>query len=282
MKTIDTIGIIGGTGQMGRMFHRCFSKIGKKVLVSDQTTISSEKNLVENSDLVIISVPIDETVAVVKRIDSWLKEDQLLSDFTSVKNDAVPAMLRTKAAVISCHPMFGNMKDISKQNLIVMPIRARDYLLSFCELFEALDLSVEIIKDWKKHDEAMSFIQGLMHFIHIVFTQTLKSKNADLATILSICSPVYQANFAFTCRIIQRDPHLYTHILMDNPENINVLNDFVKKAQESIRLLQKKDQASFKENFLEARDYLGEYGKLFSNQSEFLVEKIKEFPETDG
>ena len=262
---------------MGKMFHRCFSDIGKTVNISDETTIPVEQALVDNSELVIISVPIDETVNVIRRISPWLTSDHLLSDFTSVKCDAVPAMLETDASIISCHPMFGDMRDVSEQNLIVIPVREGDFLAAFCDLFQALDLNVELIEDWKKHDESMSFIQGLMHFIHIVFTQTLKSKSADLDTILSICSPVYQANFAFTCRILQRDPHLYTHILMDNPQNIAVLNDFVNIAQDSIGLLQQKDQKSFIGKFLESREYLGKFGQLFSNQSDYLIEKIKEF-----
>ena len=262
---------------MGRMFQHCFSNIGKAVITSDETSIASEQMLVENSELVIISVPIDETVNVIHRISPWLRSDHLLSDFTSVKCNAVPTMLETKAAVISCHPMFGKMDDMSKQNLIVIPVREEDFLVAFCDLFEALNLNVVLIENWNKHDEAMSFIQGLMHFIHIVFTQTLKAKTADLETILSICSPVYQANFAFTCRILQRDPHLYTHILMDNPQNISVLKNFVEIAQKSISLLQDKDQSSFKEKFIESREYLGEFGQLFSSQSDYLIERIKEF-----
>lgn len=262
---------------MGLMFQQCFTKIRKTVRVTDEKSISAEQKLVEECELVIISVPIDETVNVIHRISPWLTSDHLLSDFTSVKCDAVPAMLETKAAVISCHPMFGKMMDISKQNLIVIPIREQGFLAAFCDLFNALDLNVVQIEDWEKHDESMSFIQGLMHFIHIVFTQTLKAKAADLETILSICSPVYQANFAFTCRILQRDPHLYTHILMDNPQNISVLKNFVEIAQKSINLLQDKDQSSFKEKFIESREYLGEFGQLFSSQSDYLIERIKEF-----
>ena len=266
---------------MGQMFHRCFLNIGKSVLVSDQSTISSEKALIDKSDLVIISVPIDESVNVVDRISPWLNEQHLISDFTSVKCNVVPAMLKSKASVISCHPMFGKMMDISKQNMILMPVRAGGNLQACQELFQSLKLNVVVIDDWRKHDESMSIIQGLMHFIHIVFTQTLKSKAADLETILSICSPVYQANFAFSCRILLRDPHLYTHILMDNPENLTVLNDFIQLARDSVHLLQKKDQEAFKRNFIESRDYLGKYGKLFSNQSDFLIEKIKEFSEVE-
>jgi len=262
---------------MGSMFEREFKRLGKEVLISDIDSISAEKNLVNRSDLIIVSVPIDESSKVVKRISPWLRENQLLSDFCSVKSKIIPSMLETEAAIVSSHPMFGSMPDISKQNIVLLPVRQKKFLAKYQRLYEDLGLNVVVMDEWKKHDVSMSFIQGLMHFFHIVFTQTLQSKQVDLDTLLSICSPVYQANFAFTCRILQRDPHLYTHILMDNPENIHVLKDFINQAQESLKLIQKKDEKTFKEQFVSGRDYLGSSGEIFSDQSDFLIEKIKEY-----
>lgn len=274
---IGTIGIIGGSGQMGRMFTDHFRSKGIEVLISDKFSLSYEHELVEKSDVVIVSVPIDLNESVIKRISPFLRNNQLLSDFCSVKSKIIPQMIKTKACVISSHPMFGQLADISKQNIILLPIRPGKYLAKYQRLYQELGLNVVIMDNWKKHDESMSFIQGLMHFFHIVFTQTMRSKNVDLTTLLSICSPVYQANFAFTCRILLRDPHLYTHILMDNPENISLLNQFVENAKENIKLLQKKDDKTFIKQFIENRDFLGEHGKEFSNQSDYLVEKMKEY-----
>lgn len=275
---IKTIGIIGGLGRTGSMFAKGFEQLGKEVLITDLDTISDEKSLVRHSDVVMISVPIDVSPAVVKRIEPWLRADQLLADVCSVKSAIIPAMLDTKAAVISTHPMFAAMPDMAKQNIILLPVRPNQHLDGFKHLFEQLGLNAVVMEEWQKHDEFMSVIQGLMHFFHIVFTQTLQCKGVDLETLLSICSPVYQANFAFTCRILQRDPHLYTHILMDNPENISVLKSFIEQAQESLKLIQAKDETSFKDRFVASRDYLGVFGEIFSNQSDFLIEKIKEYP----
>ena len=58
-------------------------------------------------DLVVVSVPIRDTVRVIGEIAPFLREDQLLCDFTSLKTGPVAAMLRSKAAVIGLHPMFG-------------------------------------------------------------------------------------------------------------------------------------------------------------------------------
>ncbi len=272
-----TIGIIGGSGQMGRMFQTCFKNLGIEVLISDEKSISFEKELVERSELVIVSVPIEHNESVVRRIAHTLGKHQLLSDFCSVKSKIIPEMMDSDASIISCHPMFGPLPEVRKQNIVLLPVRPGKHLAKYQRLYQELELNVAIISDWKKHDESMSYIQGLMHFFHIVFTQTMRSKNVDLDTLLSICSPVYRANFAFTCRILQRDPQLYTHILMDNPENIPVLNHFVKQANESIKLLQKKDEQSFIKQFLANREYLGEHGEEFNNQSDYLVEKLKQY-----
>ncbi len=264
---------------MGQMFESCFRSRGLRVLVSDKSSRSSEKELVQNSDVIIISVPLGDGVSVIRRIAPQLTENQLLSDFSSVKTNIIPEMLKTGASVISTHPMFGKLKDLTGQNIILIPVRAGSFQAEYSQLFSDLGLNVAVISDWKQHDKLMSFVQGLMHFFHIVFTQTMKSNQVDLSTLLSVCSPVYRANFAFSCRILQRDPHLYTHILMDNPENIEVLNQFIEQATKSIELLQDKDENAFIDSFLENREYLGKHGEEFSNQSDFLIEQMKNFSE---
>lgn len=263
---------------MGKMFTHSFEKLGKHVLVSDLKTVSLEKELVKSSDLIIVCVPMDQNRNVIRRISPWLNESQLLSDYSSVKSEIIPEMLNTKARVISSHPMFGPLPDISKQNIILLPVRPGRFLNAYSEIYRELNLNVVTIDNWKDHDELMSFIQGLMHFFHIVFTQTMKRNNIDLSTLLSICSPVYQANFAFTCRILQRDPHLYTHILMDNPGNVDVLNAFIEQAKQNVELIKNKDEKNFIQLFLENRDFLGEHGRQFSEQSDYLVDKLKEYP----
>jgi len=274
---INTIGIIGGSGQMGQMFQTAFRSLGKIVHTTDIDSTQRESWLVRNCEVVIVSVPIDAGAQVIQRIRPWLHEQQLLSDFSSVKNAVIPAMLETEAAVVSCHPMFGTMADLSRQNIILLPVRPKKFLAKYQRLYRDIGLNVVIVDDWKKHDEFMSFIQGLMHFFHIVFTQTLRANRVDLATLLSICSPVYQANFAFTCRILQRDPHLYTRIQTDNPENRAILGSFIEQAQESLKLSQKKDRKACEERFIENRRYLGSFAEVFSEQSDFLVEKLKQY-----
>ena len=100
-------GIIGGTGKMGRLFCPVFERAGYETIVSGRSTALTNEQLAESCDIVIVSVPIRDTVRVIGEIAPVLRDDQLLCDFTSLKVAPVAAMLRSKAQVIGLHPMFG-------------------------------------------------------------------------------------------------------------------------------------------------------------------------------
>ena len=162
--------------------------------------------------MIIVSVPIEKTPAVVQKILPYLKPHQILSDFTSVKKDLFVLFQKTKASVISAHPMFGKVEKIQAQKILLLPIQEKGYLKSVVELYKKLGLKVQIIKDWENHDEYMSAIQGLLHFSQIALVNTLRKTTLDLKTMLSICSPIYSITFAVACRILMRNPELYMHI----------------------------------------------------------------------
>ena len=261
---------------MGKMFEQRFTQAGFTVRVTGSKGVSQEPDLVQKSQLIIITVPIDKTIDVIRRITPYLRESHLLSDFTSIKSKVVPAMLETEAQVISCHPIFGPMNDFTGQNVVLCPARPGQFLDWYTSLYENLGLNVEVM-DAEEHDSSMSFIQGLTHFIHIVFAQTLFSEKVDIKKLLAVCSPVYQANFAFLCRILSKDPHLYSCIQTENPKNSAILEAFIKNAQESLDLIKKKKVPLFEKNFMDYADYLGGFKYMADRQSDFLVEKLKEY-----
>ncbi len=274
---IKTIGIIGGRGMMGQMFVPAFESLGCEVMVSGSYDQHLEKTLVKECEMVIISSPLDKSVEVIHRIKGWLKQGQLISDFTSVKTGIVPEMLKTDADVISTHPMFGRVNDIKGNNVIILPVRPGKWQHKVERLYKSLELNTTVLQDWKEHDKMMSLIQGLMHFIHITFSHALEKSGVDLDLLLSICSPVYQANFAFACRILQRDPSLYGHILMDNPQNTQVIKHFLDEAHNSLKTIENKDFDGFNHQFAKTKDFLGTQGEVFSKQSDFLVEMLKSY-----
>jgi prephenate dehydrogenase len=97
-----SIGIIGGTGGMGRLFASALRKLGHKVLISSRHTALTIEECAHRADWIIVTVPIRSTEAVIRKIGPLLRKDQLLMDFTSLKSkpvdylDRVSHPLKTK------------------------------------------------------------------------------------------------------------------------------------------------------------------------------------------
>jgi prephenate dehydrogenase len=108
-----TIGIIGGTGGMGRLFRELFEKAGHRVLIAGRQTELSYLELTRKSDIVILSTPVDAAIQICEIIGPIMTEDQALMDFCSLKEDIVAAMLKgtTKAEVVGTHPLSFSVRE---------------------------------------------------------------------------------------------------------------------------------------------------------------------------
>lgn len=271
-----TVALIGGEGQMGSIFVRMFAEDGLRVLVSGPSDDPGYGGIVAAADVVVVTVPITETVGVIERIAPHLRPEQLLSDFTSIKGDPTAAMLASPARVIACHPIFGPDTDPRGQNVVLCPERPGEFLEWYAGFFRRHGMIVVEMKP-AAHDEAMAFIQGLTHFINITFARTLQTRGADLPGILKVCSPVYQVLFAILCRILSGDSHLYGQIQVSNRENIPVLEDFLDNGKDLLEQVNEKSWEGVYRIFEEAAEYLGDYKAVARQESDFLIEQMTRY-----
>src|SRR5262245_42183765 len=103
-----SVAIIGGKGGMGRLLAQLFGDLGHAVLIADIDTPLTPQEAAEAADVVVISVPIDSTVSVIRELGHHVRDDSLLMDVTSVKSAPLEAMMEsTRASVIGTHPLFG-------------------------------------------------------------------------------------------------------------------------------------------------------------------------------
>jgi len=271
------VALIGGAGRMGRMFRPLFEADGCAVLIADEAAgHESPEAVVPRADVVLVTVPIRETVPLIRRIAPLLRADQLLTDFTSIKTEPVKEMLETPAAVIGCHPIFGPMANPAGQNVAMCPARPGRFLPWYRAFFERHGMSVVLLTP-EAHDQAMAFIQGLTHFINIAFATTLRETGADLESLLQVCSPVYRVFFAVLSRILSGDPQLYGQIQLDNPANTEVVRAFLDNGAALLSLVENQDARGFDELFREAADYLGDYKYVARQDSEFLIEQMRRY-----
>ncbi|MBI3992191.1 MAG: prephenate dehydrogenase/arogenate dehydrogenase family protein [Candidatus Lambdaproteobacteria bacterium] len=272
-----SIGLIGGTGGMGRMFRRLFEADGYRVEGMGRAPLDAYERLVRASDVLIISVPIQQTVPLIRSIAPFLRPGQLLSDFTSIKAEPVAAMLETEADVIGCHPIFAPMADVAGQNVVLCPARPGRWLPWYRTLYASHGLRVAEMTP-QAHDQAMGFIQGLTHFLNIAFASTLRSAGGDLQQLLQVCSPVYRIFFAMLCRILSGDAQLYGQIQITNPDSGPLVREFLANGQRLLDMIEARDLEAFYRAFQEAAAYLGDYRDVARAESNYLIEQFKAYP----
>ncbi len=266
-------GIIGGTGKMGRLFAPVFERAGYDVLVSGRSTPLTNRDLAEQCDLVIVSVPIHDTVRVIEEISPVLKKDQILCDFTSLKTEPVAAMLKSKARVIGLHPLFGpTVQSLRHQTIIVCPARAEENIVqSLLSLFCSEGAQCTLATP-EQHDRMMAVVQGLTHFVTLCMADSVRRLGIDIETTRAFTSPVYQIELSLVGRLLSQDPTLYADILQLNPFVPEVLSVCTSSAGDLCRIVDTKDPVSFREFFEANSRHLGAYCDEGMRTTDSLIE----------
>jgi len=211
-------GIIGGTGKMGRLFATVFKKAGYEVMVSGRSTKISGRDIAHECDLVMVSVPIRDTVQVIGEIAPLLEKDQLLCDLTSLKAGPVAAMLKSRADVIGLHPMFGpTVRSLHRQTIIVCPARAGQARVDALLAVFRDQGAVCTITTPEAHDRMMAVVQGLTHFLTLCMADSVRRLGIEIDTTKAFTSPVYTIELSLVGRLLSQNPELYGSILQQNP-----------------------------------------------------------------
>jgi prephenate dehydrogenase len=103
---IFPIGIIGGTGGMGKWFASFFQRQGYPVEVSGRRIGPDAQQMAERCPVVMVGVPMEATEEVIRTIGPLMKRDSLLMDLTSLKVAPVRAMLENSISTLSSAPVL--------------------------------------------------------------------------------------------------------------------------------------------------------------------------------
>jgi len=266
-------GIIGGTGKMGKLFAPVFERAGYEVYVSGRSTTVTNATIAQTCDLVIVSVPIHDTIRVIQEITPYVRKDQLLCDFTSLKAGPVAAMLTSKADVIGLHPMFGpTVSSISGQTIVMCPARTTDASLDNLKRIFLKEGAVCTIATPDEHDRMMAIVQGLTHFVTICMADTIRKLGVDIQETEKFMSPVYQIELSLMGRLLSQDPALYADILEQNPFMPEVLAMCRSAASELSAIVESGDPKAFASFFSRDTHHLGAYCKRGQKLTDTLIE----------
>ena len=263
--------IIGGQGQLGRLFGQMFGLSGYRVETLEQGDWPRADEILADAGLVMVAVPIDITCQIIDRLGK-LPADCLLVDVTSVKSAPLEHMLAVhQGPVLGLHPMFGpDVASLAKQVIVCCQGRdpaASQWLLDQMAIWGARLQQVEA----KAHDEAMTLIQALRHFATFAYGWHLSREQANLDRLLSLSSPIYRLELAMVGRLFAQDPHLYADIILSSPQNLAMIRRYYQNFGEALGLLERGDRDGFIEAFSQVSSFFGEHADEFLRESRTLL-----------
>jgi chorismate mutase/prephenate dehydrogenase len=274
-----TVAIIGGRGGMGRLLAALFDDLGHAVLVADVDTDLTPRDAATEADVVVISVPIEATIDVIRDLGPQVRAESLLMDVTSIKAAPVAAMLEsTSASVIGTHPLFGpSVHTVQGQRIVLTPARHDDgdWLDWLQRMLHARGLQV-VETTPEDHDRAMAVVQVLTHFSTEVLGRAIASLGVPLEETLRFTSPVYLIDMLMAARHFAQSPELYASIQMSNPRTAEVTDAFVHAAQELRDISVGGDRDAFADVFRDVAAHFGEFTDRALEQSSYLIDRLVE------
>ena len=265
--------IIGGNGLLGKRFVEMFELSGYQVDILGRANWDQAEQICSKAGLVIVGSPIDVTESVIKQL-SYLPDDCILADITSIKDAPLHAMLDVhKGPVVGLHPMFGpDISSFAKQVVVYCDGRGKDkymWLIEQMKIWGAHLYNVEA----KTHDESMTLIQALRHFTSFVYGVHLQEVDADLKQLLDLSSPIYRLELAMVGRLFAQEPTLYADIILSQKNNLAMIKRYHKHFSDAIELLENADREAFIDRFKSVTDWMGDYSSLFMNESRALLQQ---------
>lgn len=251
--------IIGGCGRMGKFFTEQLSAAGHNVSVLEHEDWEYAEKLLSQAELVLICVPIERTVDVIKRAAKYLTPTTALADITSIKTQPVQAMLAHHVGpVMGLHPMFGpNIKSLRSQNVVVCPGRNDDVFQWLLDFIASLG-SKPIVCTPEEHDRLMVIIQATQHFSRFSLGAFLAAAEIDINRSLSMSSKSYRQEIDIVNRLFTQSPHLCVDIMLATEERCQAIGKLANTYSRLAQLVAHKDRDALIEEFETTRSFFGE------------------------
>jgi len=249
---------------MGRWLARQFQQEGLEVILCDaarEALLNAQEELkadiaisteaVKAADVVVLAVTIENFEKAVLEIAPAVSPEQIVIDITSIKEAPVEAMHRylPGANVLGTHRLFGpGAKSLASQNFVLTPTSVKENMLSDQVMNYLKERGARVtLMTPQKHDEMMSVVLGLAHFISIVAADTLMDIG-KLQEFKAIGGSTYRVLTTLVESVVSEDPELYATLQMKLPYVQEMEELFQMHAVKWANLVKNQDKAGFIKN----------------------------------
>ena len=136
-------------------------------------------------DLLINAVSLDKTLTVFNEIISYLPENCILADITSVKNGMADYYKKLGRRFVSTHPMFGptfgNVKDLRDESAVIISESDEEGKEIFRKFYSSLNINI-FEYTFREHDETIAYSLSIPFASTLVFASIMKEQEAPGTT----------------------------------------------------------------------------------------------------
>lgn len=225
---------------MGQWFKKLFERQDVPVLIAGRQTTALQQKIAQ-SDIVIISVPIQQTKAVIEHVIPLMNQQSLLADLTSVKVMPLKIMESASCGTLGLHPLFGNTVDPQGQTIVFCQQNNNPWVTILEKLFQQEGMKI-LKMSAEEHDKQMALIQSLTHAVNVSLSVVLQQQN--ISEILT--TPTFALQQKAIERVVRQDPELIEGIQFFNPFTESVFTEFQKTFNEIRKINQKQQPGGYK------------------------------------
>lgn len=214
---------------------------------------SLKLNIVKDADLVIFAAPVKTILAIAKKVSRLVKNDCLVTDVGSTKQEIVVKLEKLFPAYVGAHPLAGSQKRG------VMNARADLFKNSLCILTPTKDTKARaqkrIEKLWRacgarvillssaQHDKALSFVSHLPHIVAFSLIGIVPREYLKFAA----------SGLKDTTRIAASDSEIWADIFFSNQELLKAIESLEQRLSRIKRAIKHKDRKTLEKILQAAR-----------------------------
>lgn len=262
------IAVLGGAGRLGAWISRTLKKMDIEVVVSTPNpekyskiiqdlhvkAYADNETAVTGADGVIISVPLHETIKVIKQVLPYLKPNSFIVEVSSIKKpveefiEEYGSLLRDRhISLLSAHPMFGpGAKSLRKKNIIIIPNTYNREIFEKTKKFLKSEGANVVECTYKDHDLKIAFTLGLPHLLLMLFTATISILETP-DELDRYSGTTFKILKTLSESLLSESWELYSHIQMDNTHTNKILELFKTQLNKLINIVENRDTEKFRE-----------------------------------
>lgn len=251
------VGIIGGCGKMGQWFCRNLSGCEIAIYGRDHTRtrqcaqewevypLFDIPSLCEYADLIMVSVSLGETGAVLKKVRDLIPPGKKICDIASLKSEAVQILSTypQHSTVASVHPLFGpGSPGFRGKKVIIVTVESREKESHFFHTFFEEQGAEVTVSDAITHDRMMALTLSLPHFLGYLFSSMVFLNSSERMHSFEGTSFTYLLTLSKA--VLSEDPLFYFD-LMQNPQVRPLLEKLIDRTHTLKTIITTGDRSTF-------------------------------------